>query len=307
MTTCVFIHNPASRSTLGPEHLRPVLELLRAGGWDVEHRPTERAGHATELAREAAARGVDVVLVNGGDGTINEAVNGLAGGETALAVLPGGTANVWAKETHIDRDPMKAARTALSGERRRVDLGRAGDRYFLLMAGVGLDAAIIPKIGPTLKRRLGALAYIVAGAGTALRTRGWPVRITVDGEAKETSLTWMVAGNTRSYGGVVHIANRAVATDGKLDVVLMRRGGLWRLLVDGVRLAFRRHAGSPNIAYVRVTSVDIETAGIPVQVDGETFGVTPMRLEAVPGGLWVVVPRGVRTAVLDSGGPESGE
>ena len=302
MTTCVLIHNPASRSTLRPERMAQVLELLRTGGWDVTYRPTERAGHATALAREAAERGADVVLVNGGDGTINEAVNGLAGSHTALAVLPGGTANVWAKEMHIDRDPAKAARIALAGERRQVDLGRAGDRYFLLMAGVGLDAAIIPLIGERLKRRLGALAYVVAGAGTALRTKGWPVRLTVDGATSDTSLAWMVAGNTRSYGGLVSITHRAVAVDGLLDVALMHRGGLWRLLADGIRLLFRRHDRSPNVTYTRVSVVDIATAGIPVQVDGEPHGETPLRLEAVPGALWVVVPQGLRAAVVSPGG-----
>ena len=101
---------------------------------------TERAGHATEIARDAAARGVDVIVVNGGDGTINEAINGIAGTATALATLRGGTANVWAGEIGMDRDPVKAMRQIVRGERRRIDLGRADGRCFLLMAGVGFDA-----------------------------------------------------------------------------------------------------------------------------------------------------------------------
>jgi YegS/Rv2252/BmrU family lipid kinase len=298
MTTALLVHNPASRSSLGVQALERALAQARDYGWACDLVRTQHPGHATEIAREAAAAGTDVLLVNGGDGTLNEAIQGLAHSRTALAVIPGGTANVWAKEIGVSRKPQRAVHAALTGVRRRVDLGRAGGRYFLLMTGVGFDALVVPRVGPKMKRRLGAVAYVIAGAKPVLTANGWLARLTIDGTAQETPLFWLVAGNTRNYGGFRDITNRAMADDGRLDVVLMHRGGLWRIIVDGVRLLLGRHAASPNIDYLRVESVDIETAGIPLQLDGEYAGTTPMRIEAVASALDVIVPAGVRTPLI---------
>jgi YegS/Rv2252/BmrU family lipid kinase len=298
MTTAILIHNPASRGCMGADALERALARVRAAGWTCELRATEGSGHATDLAREAAAAGVDVALVNGGDGTINEAVQGLAHTATALAVVPGGTANVWAKEIRVSRKPDDAVRAMLSGVRHRVDLGRAGDRYFLLMAGVGFDGLIVPRVSAPMKRRLGALSYVLAGIRPALSAKGWRTRLVVDGAAADTPLFWAVVGNTRSYAGVRNIALHAEADDGQLDVVLMHRGGLWRLLVDGVRLLVGRHERSPNIDYRRIRTLEIATEGIPLQLDGEYAGTTPLRIEAVPAALDVIVPGGLRTPLI---------
>ena len=129
---------------------------------------------------------MDVVLVSGGDGTVNQAINGIAGTDTALAVLPGGTANVWAREMRISREPLDALRIAIEGEARRVDLGRANGRYFLLMAGVGLDGEVIERVTARSKRRLGAASYLVAGVPAAIAAHTRQVHITIDGERAET-------------------------------------------------------------------------------------------------------------------------
>jgi YegS/Rv2252/BmrU family lipid kinase len=306
MKRCLIIRNPTSRRQLKPAHLEAAAGMLRAAGWDVTIAVTECPEHATEVSREAAAQLVDVVVVNGGDGTINEAVNGIAGSETALAVLPGGTANVWAKEARISKDPAKAMRVVLDGDRRHIDLGVANGRYFLLMAGVGLDAAIIPRVNPRLKRRAGALAYVLAGIATAIRTKPWDARLLVTpGEeapspspaAIDTPLYWLVAGNTRNYGGLVDITPRARTDDGVLDLALMRRGGL-HLIPDGVRVFLRRHDRSPNVLYTKTPQIAIETPGIPVQLDGECCMETPILLTAAPQSLVVMLPRGKRGAVF---------
>lgn len=273
------------------------MGIVRAQGWDATVSITERAGHATDVAREAAAQLVDVVVASGGDGTINEVINGLAGTDTALAVLPGGTANVWAKEAGIPKDAATAMRLVLNGERRRVDLGVANGRYFLLMAGVGLDAAIIPRVRPGWKRRIGAGAYVVAGISTAIGTRPWKVRLTLDGEAVETPLYWMLAGNARNYGGLMNLTHRARMDDGLLDVVLMRKGGL-HLIVDGALALLGRHERSSNILYRRAKTIDIEPTDVPVQLDGDRCGETPLQIRVAPGALTVIVPRGRKSALF---------
>jgi len=297
-TSALLIRNPVARRRLSDDQLAAIRRIAESAAWRLEIVATECAGHATQLARDAAQRGIDVVIVHGGDGTLNEAINGLAGTDTAVAVLRGGTANVWAKETHCAKDPVRSMRAIVSGVRRKVDLGRAGDRYFLLMAGIGLDAAIVRRVSPGLKRRVGALAYIVAGAATALRTRAWRAQIAIDGDASERSLYWMVVGNTRSYGGVIDITYRAHADDGKLDVALMRRGGPLRLVTDLVRLVRRRLDRSPNVRFGRAASVQIDTPGIPVQVDGEECGETPLRIDVAPLALNVIVPRNLSSPLF---------
>lgn len=306
MTRALIIRNPAARRQIEPTKFEAAVGMLRREGWDVTVSITERAGHATEVAREAAAQLIDVVIANGGDGTINEVVNGLAGSETALAVLPSGTANVWAKEIGVSRDPAKAMRVVLTGRRERVDLGVAttphsGERSFLLMAGIGLDAAIIPRVNPGLKRRTGAAAYVLAAVPTAVQTRPWPTRMTVDGTAVETPMYWMVVGNTRNYGGLVHLTNRATATDGLLDAVLMRRGGL-HLVPDGVRVLFKQHERSPNVHYRAVRELSIETAGIPMQLDGDRCGETPVALSVRALALAVIVPAGLKSPLFQHAG-----
>ncbi len=298
----MVIRNPTSRHTLRDDRLDAVLQIARDAGWRVECVVSERVGHATEIAREAAAR-VDVIIVNGGDGTINEAINGFVGSghDVALAVLPGGTANVWAKETHAPKESEAAMRAIIGGERRRVDLGFAGCRYFLLMAGIGLDAGIIPNVGARLKQRLGSSAYLLRGTPIALRTKTLPVVRLIDGVAHQGPMYWMLIANTRSYGGLFDIMRRAEADDGLLDVGVMHRGGVWHLLADGLRLLVRRHERSPNIDIVRARSIVIETPGLPVQIDGEYAGSTPIRIGIVPLALTVIVPAGLRTPLLRRG------
>lgn len=303
MTTCALIRNPASRGRLDAATLASVIDLVRAAGWEVTLAETERAGHATALAREAAARGAGVIIANGGDGTINEVINGIDGvsnAAPALAVLPGGTANVWAKEAGIPREPLAAARVAVEGERRQVDLGLANGRRFLLMAGAGFDARIVPRVSAAWKRRIGAASYILLGARAVIGTRATRATIAIDGVEHDTDLYWLIVANTRSYGGITDIMFRARADDGLFDVGLMHRGGVRRIVADGIRVLRKKHEDSANIDYLNARTVEIRTPGIPVQVDGEAAGETPMRFEIAPAALTVIVPAGLRSPLFGS-------
>jgi YegS/Rv2252/BmrU family lipid kinase len=297
----MVIRNPASRGRLDAATLAQALDVLRRGGWDVSLAETAHEGQATGIARDAAARGIDVVVANGGDGTVNEVINGIAGTETALAVLPGGTANVWAREIGVTKKPVEAMRAALDGERRRVDLGIANGRYFLLMASVGFDATIVPRVNPAWKRRIGAASYIVLGVRAIFSSTHWHAEVRIDGVTSHTDVYWLLAGNTRSYGGITDIMFRAVADDGMFDIGIMHRGGLRRLVADGIRVLRKKHEDSANIDYVRARVVEVLTPGIAVQADGEAWGETPVRFEVAPLALHVIVPRGLRSPLFGSG------
>lgn len=304
----LFVYNPVARGVPSLVRLRPALEWLQARGWETSLEATAAGMHATELAREAVRKEFEVVAACGGDGTVSEVANGLAGSSTALAVLPGGTANVWVKEVRIPRNPLAAARIIAEGERRRIDLGLAStegrfacggsDRYFLLMAGVGLDGLVVGTVPEGLKRRLGALAYILHGLRGALSYRASIAHLLLDGQPLETDLYWMVVGNTRSYGGVIEITCQAAADDGCLDLCLFRRHGPLRAVASGLRILARRHHRAPEVLYQTVKSIEVRAPVLPVQMDGEYVGETPMTFRAVPGALHVIVPAGLQSPLF---------
>lgn len=293
----LLIYNPMARSAPAIETLQTALDGL--AGWESSLVITQREDQAVELARDAAEQGLDAVIACGGDGTINEVANGLAGSETAMAVVPAGTGNVWAKEVRLPHDPVAALQQLNEGEVRTIDLGRAGDRYFVLMAGIGFDAAITRNISLVWKRRLGAAWYVIWGLRCGLTYRATSVpKLTVDEEALPGRFYWLLLGNTRSYGGVINLTNLATADDQKLDMCLVREGGLLRLAWIGAWALFGRHASRPEVVYRQVRSIQVGVRGLPVQLDGDYFGETPMNFEVAAAALRVIVPAGLKSPLF---------
>ena len=297
----MLIYNPTARGAPKIEHLRHAT--AQVAGWDIAIKATQAAAHATELAAAAAAESLDAVVACGGDGTVNEVVNGLAGSATALAVVRGGTANVWAKEIGVSKNVEKALRLLSDGETRLIDLGRAGERYFLLMAGAGFDAAIVREmLLGKMKHRIGAAAYMAAGLRRALRHRAVDAELVIDGGTVFCKLYWMMAGNTRSYGGIVNLAHMAQADDGKLELLVLANGGLRRFAWLMLWVLLKRHHKRRDVIHRSITSVEIRTAGLPVQIDGEYLGETPLRFEVAPRALRVIVPKGLKGALFSVNG-----
>jgi YegS/Rv2252/BmrU family lipid kinase len=287
----LIVYNPRARNAPSRARLQAAAEAM-APAWQLGLRQTEAPGHAAALAREAASGGAGVVFACGGDGTVNEVVNGLAGSACALGVLRGGMGDVFAKEAGIPKAPEKALRLQLNGERRRFDLGIAGERYFLLMAGIGFDAEVVRSVPDDWKKRLGSTSYAVWGAKRLAAYRSKRVSLRIDGAARETELFWALLGNTRSYGGIVDITAGAKADDGLLDAYLFEGGGLAWEAATALRLALRRQDGARGVSFCRLKEMEVETAGLAVQVDGEYIGETPMRFSVVGQALDVLLPRG---------------
>jgi diacylglycerol kinase (ATP) len=289
-TMLVFNPNAGQAEALERE-LIAAAEVWREAGWSVAIEPTLSAWDGCRLGRTAAAQGYDLVVAAGGDGTLNEVLNGLAGSETALAPLPLGTMNVWARELRLPLQPRAAAAAILNWRPRRIDLGRADGRYFLLMAGIGFDAAITADVRADEKRRLGALAYVLRGIVQTLRVRGSRVRLLIDGRATRGRVLMVVIGNTQLYGGLVKITHRASIDDGMLDVAVFKGDNglsvLWRLFA----ILRRRYSDDPEIAYYRARSIQVlARPRLPVQVDGDSIGMTPMHFEVAPGALLAMLP-----------------
>ncbi|MCX7859997.1 MAG: diacylglycerol kinase family lipid kinase [Chloroflexus sp.] len=291
MRTLIVFNPTAGHAEQLEAELEAAAQVWREQGWTVELQPTNGPGDGRRLARQAATNGYELVVAAGGDGTINEVVNGLAGSQTMLATLPLGTMNVWARELGLPLQPRAAAQTMLAWAPRAIDLGRAGDRYFLLMAGIGFDAAITANVRPDEKRRFGALAYVARGIEEVMRIRGTRARILLDGRPIKARVLMIVIGNSQLYGGLVKITHRASIDDGLLDVCVIKGDNGINAIGHLIAILRRRFSLNPDIAYYRAHSIEVITRpSLPVQVDGDPIGATPMRFSVVPSAIRALLP-----------------
>lgn len=307
---CLLIFNPAAGQLDARRDLERAMALLASRGWRIAMAETTFAGSATETARAAAASGQEVVLVAGGDGTLHEVVNGLVGSEVALGVLPVGTANVWAREIGMPTalplvsDLLPAARALAEGRVYRIDVGRAGGRHFLLWAGVGFDAWVTREVRPEIKRRLGPLAFVPAVLGTAARFAGSPVMLSIDGRRLARRALVVEVANAQLYAAIARLSPEACLDDGRLDISIFKGEGVFYLARHIFRILTHRHLRDPHIERYLARQVSIRSRmPLPVQVDGEPSGTTPIAIQVVPRALRVIVPRRVRPGLL-RGQPE---
>jgi len=256
---------------------------------------------AERFAGEAADAGAQLVIAAGGDGTVRAVAEGLIRKETPLGILPRGTINVLARELGIPLDDVPGAlEVALRGETRALDMGKSGDRHFLLMASVGIDASAVENVNVELKSFVGGGAYVVAGL-SALATFTPPVMTVWVGGAREPY--WhgeafaVVIANTRSYGGDFPIAPEAEWDDGQFDICIF---GALDAPLPVQRAHFLRQVGAvtvnlhrsdPDIHYLRASRVVVESdPPVPVQIDGDALATTPLSVEVVARALTVRVP-----------------
>ncbi len=306
-----LIYNPEAGQLNGGRRVLEVVEFLREQGWTLVVRETKGATDVATYAGQAVADGADAVLVVGGDGTVNGAVNGLAGSKVALGVLPMGTGNVWAAElgliptpTPLHRpDPLAAARLLSQKQQRWIDLGRihaatedgaVKSRYFVLWAGVGFDAAVARVVETAYretKRRFGALSFLLAGVETALNYLGTRATIQLNGQTLEERVVLIVVSNAQLYAGTVRLTPSARLNDGQLNACIFKGHGLPAMLRHVISVLVHRHGHDPQVATFEVRHMSVETAEpLPVQVDGEPIGTTPVSLEVVPRALKILVP-----------------
>ena len=267
-----LITNP--RGGRGALDLTDALPVLRAAGWEVVVRQKDHGGAATEIARAAAAEGCDVVVDCGGDGTLNEIVAGLVGTDVAVGVLPGGTVNLWANELGIDGRLRIAATQLVGAVRHRVDVGcvtanGAHAQYFLLVAGLGLDGAVMARVSKPLKKRLGQVAVGLAALQALPSFSSFPVRARLDDLPWEGRVAQIIVGNTRRYGGFTAATPAALADDGQLDVCLIRADGLLAAGRQLGALVFAGHPSKDSAETYRVARATVAAAQpLPLQLDG---------------------------------------
>ncbi|MBV9690611.1 MAG: diacylglycerol kinase family lipid kinase [Ktedonobacteraceae bacterium] len=298
-TTAIIIANPMAGSYIQQRHqIEETLSYLRDHNWQVELKLTEQAGDAPRLTREAVERNVEAVIAVGGDGTINEIIQELAGTETALGVLPSGTINGWARETGIPLDNVGAREVLLRGRTRRIDLGRLNDRYFLLMAGVGVDAEVTRAIEHKPLKRFGVLSYLLVGTWLGLGYPSFQVIVRVGKRTIRTRAVEIIIGNTQLYGGAVKFTWRAKCDDGLLDICVVRTQNAFGRIAVSLDFLLRKPERHQWVRYEKCNMVRLHTnKPIAIQLDGEPAGYTakrgfpPTTFTVVPGILKVIVPQ----------------
>jgi YegS/Rv2252/BmrU family lipid kinase len=274
--------------------LERTLTLLRAAGCDVAVRATAARGDAETIARHfgSAPAAADLLVVAGGDGTINEAVNGLlsnGGASAPLALVPLGTANVLAAEIGLATSPAVVARTIARGETAPAYVGMANGRCFTAMAGVGFDAHVVANVDLRLKRRLGKGAYVLESIRQLFRFRFPRYRVTVDGQAFEAASVIVAKGHY--YAGRYVCAPEARLDRPEFHVCLFERGGRWNAIRYALALARGRLPRLADFRIVPGRSVTIEgPPGDPVQGDGDVIARLPARIEIAPQPLRLIVP-----------------
>ena len=293
----ILISNPKT-GRYGARRLRPIQDVaaqLQRSGLEVDIKLTAAPGEATEIAARAARNGSSDVIVAGGDGTINEAIQGMAGSKARLAIIPRGTANVLARELELPLDDEKATVIVAQGNSRRIHLGLATEeatgvkRFFVLMAGIGLDASVVQRTHPRLKKRIGKGAFWISGFG---HLAGWkPALFTLEIEGQEYPATFAAIGKASRYGGDLFITPRARLEDPEFEVCMIMGFSPFRYL-HLLSYAVRR-TGIPSdkggVRFVKTAQLRA-TGDAPVQVDGELIGRLPMRFEIAPESLEVIVP-----------------
>ena len=296
----LVIHNP----TAGGRRRRrfeAVLAELGDFGCPITVRPTSGPGDAGRFAAEADAGEHDLVVAAGGDGTINEVVNGLVGvadrqRHPPLALLPLGTANVLAVELGLKINARQIAETIAWGSVQPICLGQARDaqgrvRIFSLMAGAGFDARVVESVDLRLKRSLGKLAYVVEGLKQMCRRKPLPLKVTVDGKVFEAAS--VVVSNARFYGGRYLLAPQARLDEALLHVCLFRDGDAFNTLRYAVALQSGRLAGARGFEIVTGQDIRLEgEAGSPLQADGDIVSRLPVRIRPLPDALQMVTATG---------------
>lgn len=287
----LIITNPAAGHSRGKK-LAEIKALLRAKGCAVSEKLTTRRGDAEEFARQASAGDYDVVVAAGGDGTVNEVVNGMVDrpDRPRLAVIPLGTANVLALEIGLDpKDTEQVAETIAAGPARTVHLGVANGRHFVLMAGAGIDAHVVEGVNVALKRHTGKLAYVVESLRQAFGYDFPELTIRANGETYEGRMA--VACKGRFYGGPFVAAPDARLDRPKLEVCILPKSGVGGVFRYGLALPMNKLPELPEVKVVSAESITIlGPRGAPLQGDGDIVARLPAEISIARETVELVVP-----------------
>jgi diacylglycerol kinase family enzyme len=310
LKNATLIYNPVAgvQPDGRSKKIQQAAAALRAAGIPVDLAATSRVGDATLLARQAVGSGSDLIVACGGDGTINEVINGMVPGKTPLAILPGGTANIAARELNIPGRIVKAARQIPRWSPHRIPLGcatwqcsgREQQRYFLSVAGIGFDASVIPRVHLDSKLRMGVLIYGWEAVRELLRYDFPAFRCSVDGHGY--SATFAVLQHSLRYAGWLRLAPSHGLHSSGLGCCFFESSDRRRYLLYALSVLTHTHSLLPDVVQLadcRTVRAQAASPGasLAFELDGETVGELPATFEIVPEALTILAPRSVAAAL----------
>jgi diacylglycerol kinase (ATP) len=289
-----LIYNPTSGREQIRRNIPYILDRLEKAGYEASCHATTGAGDATAAAREAVAREFDLVVAAGGDGTINEVVNGLAEQphRPKFGIIPMGTTNDFARAIGVSRDIVKACDVLCEGHEIPLDIGKVNDRYFIYIAGGGKLTEISYEVPSKLKTMLGQLAYYLKGIEKLPSIRPTSVRIRYDDHVLEDDIMLFFVANTNSVAGFEKLAPAASLNDGWFDLLVLKKASLPEF-IRLARLALKgEHVEDKKVLYTKAKHIEVDTdEKMQLNVDGEYGGLMPATFDNLTHHLRLLVPR----------------
>ena len=292
-TRVAVVFNTATGGGEAADRKRDTMEALEGAGVEVLWLETTKEDPGQGQTAKAVAEGVELVMAQGGDGTVMACVTGLAGTEVPLAVLPGGTGNLLATNFDIPSDLDSAVEIALDGDRVRLDVAAMDDDRFVVMGGIGFDAAMLRDADPKLKEHLGAVAYVLSGVKN-LRRRVTRFQLRLDDRPPiERAGQGVLIGNLGRLQGGLPVMPDARPDDGLLDVAVLKTRTMLDWLALATRLLLRRRREDPQLELFQARRIEIDCdRPQPVERDGDPVGSRDhLVVEVVPKALTLCVPR----------------
>jgi YegS/Rv2252/BmrU family lipid kinase len=306
----LVILNPASAAGATGRHRASILERIESALGPMDVVDTSAPREARRIAQEAAKRGVDRIIVAGGDGTASEIASGLLESSSSaehprLGLLPLGSGWDLARSLGLPRTLEAALAVISRGHARRIDAGRVElqeavgeDRssYFVNEVSAGLSGVTVERVGSLAKRIGPRLGFVAGAVGAILSHRPFTARVEIDGEGVyEGPVSMVVAANGKFFGAGMKVAPNAKIDDARIEVVLVRGLSVPRLLGNLPSFYFGRHGDHPSVTFHSARTLEVIPiqGSSPVDVDGESFGALPMRAEVIPGALEIFVPESV--------------
>lgn len=289
-----FVLNSVSVKA-GPKEIRAMVEEY-AGERSIgcSFYETEEDDNVTDVVREAVTEGYSLIAASGGDGTVSKVGAALVGTEIPLAIIPTGTANVFAQDLGIPRNVRKSVELVFKEHSfRTVDMMRIWGKYYLLNMGVGLNALMIEDTDHKKKSALGLLAYVITGIKKAFGYQPHTFNLEVDGRKEEIDAAEVLVFNSSALGtSAIHLHRETLVDDGLLDLCILQSRNLWDYIKIFISIFLNRVKQDPKIHHFLVekdVSMDTEKA-LKVQADGDLIGTTPVRIEVVPRILKIIIP-----------------
>ncbi len=275
----------------GQKRLSEAIDYLKELGFDLLEESTENPQQLSEVIQRYQHE-VDLVIVGGGDGTLNAAVDALVTSQLPLGILPLGTANDLARTLGIPNSLPEACKIIAHGQVRRIDLGWVNGKHFFNVASLGLSVKITQRLTKEVKRRWGVLAYAATALQVIWESRPFSAEIRVNGESMRVKTVQIAVGNGRYYGGGMTVAYDASIEDQRLDLYSLEIKHWWQIIPLLLTMRQGRHANSRNVRALNGQEFEVHTRKPrPINTDGEITTYTPAHFRVIPEALAVLVPR----------------